>query len=100
MGPFAEALERLRRDRDPDEERVVPIGPHQVNHRIRQLAAAAGLTGVTSHSGRRGLATELIRRGASTTSVQLAGGWRTAAMVLRYAAAVTVEDGAVARHLR
>ena len=100
VGPFAEALERLRRDRDPDEERVVPIGPHQVNDRVRRLAARAGLEGVTSHSGRRGLATELIRRGASTTSVQLAGGWRTPAMVLRYAASVTVEDGAVARHLR
>ena len=59
MGPFAEALERLRRDRDPDEERVVPIGPHQVNDRVRRLAARAG--------------------GASTTSVQLAGGWRTPA---------------------
>ena len=56
-----------------------------------------GLEGVSSHSGRRGLASELVRRGASTTAVQAAGGWRSATMVARYASAVDVEDGAVAR---
>ena len=58
---------------------------------------SSGLEGVSSHSGRRGLASELVRRGASTTAVQAAGGWRSAAMVARYASAVAVEDGAVAR---
>lgn len=61
------------------------------------LAAALGLEGVSSHSGRRGLASELVRRGASTAAVQLAGCWRSAAMVARYASAVAVEDGAVAK---
>ena len=32
-------------------------------------------------------------------ALQAAGGWRSAEMVLRYAAAVDVEDGAVARHI-
>ena len=40
----------------------------------------ASLKGVSSHSGRRGLASELVRRGTSTTAVQVAGGWRSAAM--------------------
>ena len=70
---------------------------HQVNCRVQVLADVIGLEGVSSHSGRRGLASELVRRGASTTAVQLAGGWRSASMVARYASAGAVEDGAVAR---
>ena len=46
-----------------------------------------------------GLAAELVRRGASTTAIQQAGGWRSPQMVARYASSVAVEDGAVARHL-
>ena len=97
-GPFARAVDRLRTAEEPAAaERVVPLGPHQVNRRVKVLAAALGIDGVSSHSGRRGLASELIRRGASTTAVQTAGGWQSAAMVARYASAVDVEDGAVAR---
>ena len=44
------------------------------------------------------MASELVRRGASTTAVQQAGGWRDPQMVARYASAVSVEDGAVARY--
>ena len=67
---------------------------------MQHLARAAGLhqVNISSHSGRRGLASELVRRGASTTAIQVAGGWRSAEMVLRYASAVDVEDGAVSRH--
>ncbi len=97
-GPFARAVEDLCAAVMTDAaERVIPIGPHQVNRRLQVLAAMLGLEGVSSHSGRRGLASELVRRGASTTAVQAAGGWRSAAMVARYASAVAVEDGAVAR---
>ena len=75
--------------------------PRQVNQRLQHLARAAGLhqVNISSHSGRRGLASKLVRRGASTTAIQVAGGWRSAEMVLRYAAAVNVKDGAVSRHL-
>ena len=97
-GHFARAVEALRAAEEPAAaERVVPLSPHQVNRRVQVLAAALGLEGVSSHSGRRGLASELVRRGASTTAVQAAGGWQSAAMVARYASAVAVEDGAVAR---
>ena len=37
-------------------------------------------------------------RGASTTAVQLAGGWRNPQMVARYASAIAIEHGAVAQH--
>ena len=96
-GPFARAVDQLRTAKVPAAAERVPLGRHQVNRRLQVLAAALGLEGVSSHSGRRGLASELVRRGASTTAVQLAGGWRSAAMVARYASAVEVEDGAVAR---
>ena len=97
-GPFARAVDALRTAEEPAAaERVVPLSPHQVNRRIQVLAIALDLKGVSSHSGRRGLASELVRRGASTTAVQAAGGWQSAAMVARYASAVAVEDGAVAR---
>ena len=97
-GAFSRAGDALRTAEEPAAvDRGVPLGPHQVNRRVQVLAAALGLEGVSSHSGRRGLASELVRRGASTTAVQVAGGWRSPAMVTRYASAVAVEDGAVAR---
>ena len=96
---FAAALTALRDATAPAATgRVIPLTPSQVNRRLQALAASAGLAGVSSHSGRRGLASELIRRGASTTAVQQAGGWRDPQMVARYASAVRVETGAVARY--
>ena len=66
-GAFARAVEDLRAATEPAAaDRVVPLGPHQVNRRLQVLAAALGLEGVSSHSGRRGLASELVRRGASS----------------------------------
>ena len=58
--PFARAVEDLRAATEPAAaaERVVPLVPHQVNRRLQVLAAALGLEGVSSHSGRRRLASE------------------------------------------
>ena len=99
VGTFAAAVEALRVACEPDDgEPVVWLSARQVNRRIKALAEQAGLAGVSSHSGRRGLASELVRRGASTTAIQQAGGWRSPQMVARYASAVAVEDGAVARY--
>ena len=64
-----------------------------VGRRFTAAAARAGIDGVTAHSGRVGLASELTARGASTTETMLAGGWRSAAMVAHYSA------GAVAKYL-
>ena len=97
---FSRAVAGLRSAAgEPDPAgRVVPLSPRQVNRRVQTLARLAGLEGVSAHSGRRGLASELVRRGASTTAVQQAGGWKDPQMVARYASAVAVEDGAVARY--
>ena len=57
-------------------DRVIPLSPHQVNRRIQVLAAALGHEGVPSHSGRRGLASELVRRGVLDD--RCPGRWRLA----------------------
>ena len=65
----------------------IGLSVDQVNRRFAAACAAAGLEGRrTSHGGRVGLAIELTARGASTRAVQLAGGWKDASMVVRYAA--------------
>ena len=86
VGEFARAVDELRKATAPkNTERVVPLCAHQINHRVRVLADALELEGVSTHSGRRGLAFERLRRGATTAAVQAAGGWRSAKMVHRYA---------------
>lgn len=86
VGEFARAVDALRKATTPAQtDRVVPLCAHQVNHRVQVLADALDIKGVSTHSGRRGLAFERLRRGASTEAVQAAGGWRSASMVYRYA---------------
>ena len=65
---------------------------------MQTLAAAAGLEGISTHSRRRGLASELVRRAVSTTAVQQPGGWWNPQMPSRYASTVVVEDDTVARY--
>ena len=70
--------------------------------------ARRGLTrtgGIPSSAGPRTAAAsvspvELTARGASTHAIQLAGGWKDPAMVVRYAASVSTREGAVSKYLR
>ena len=72
----AVAVRTLRAAASPGpEDRVVPLSPQMVGLRFQAAARAAGVEPVTAHSGRVGLASELTRRGASTTDVMLAGNW-------------------------
>jgi len=101
----AVAVRRLKAARpteDIDSNALVfrGLNAQSIGRRFANAAAAAGLEGRrTAHSGRVGLATELVRRGASTVDVMLAGGWKTSRMVARYASGATAEQGAVARYL-
>ena len=70
-----------------------------IGRRFAAAALAAGLEGVTAHSARVGLASELTRRGASSTEVMRAGNWKTARMVAHYAAGADAEYGAVSKYL-
>ena len=101
VGGCAAAVRRLQAATAPQPgDFVVGLGVDQVNRRFAAACAAAGLEGRrTSHGGRVGLAVELTARGAATHAVQLAGGWKDASMVVRYAASVATRD-AVSRYMR
>ena len=99
VGGCAAAVRRLHAALSPaPADPVIGLGVTQINRRFAAACAAAGLEGRrTTHSGRAGLAMELSSRGASTHEVQLAGGWKNATMVARYAASVSSKGGAVSR---
>ena len=101
VGSCAAAVRRLQAATAPESgDSVVGLGVDQVNRRFAAACAAAGLDGRrTSPGGRVGLAVELTARGAATHAVQLAGGWKDASMVVRYAASVATRD-AVSRYMR
>lgn len=73
------------------------LSGRQISNRMRLLGGHVGIEGLSGHSGRCGLAADLVWRGESTTAIQMAGGGKAPRMVLRYASAVRVKDGAAAR---
>ena len=75
------------------------LNGQSIGRRFAAAAKSAGVEGVTAHSGRVGLASELTAAGASTTETMLAGGWKTARMVAHYSAGASAERGAVAKYL-
>ena len=102
VGSCAAAVRSLHAAVSPEPgDAVVGLSVDQINRRFAAACAAAGLEGRrTSHGGRVGLAVELTARGASTHAIQLAGGWKDPAMVVRYAASVSTREGAVSKYLR
>ncbi|MCY4302610.1 MAG: tyrosine-type recombinase/integrase, partial [Aestuariivita sp.] len=90
-GAFVQALRDLRDLRSgdaPDSAPVIGLKGQRISQRFTALGKAAGLpVRLTGHSGRVGLASELIARGASTAEVMLAGNWKSARMVTHYGAA-------------
>lgn len=93
----AAALAALRDGQD-GETAIFGLTARQINRRLQAAAQAAGIDGVSAHSFRVGLASELTARGASTTETMLAGGWSTARMVAHYSAGARAERGAVAKY--
>ena len=66
---------------------VLGLTAKEVARIFRQRAAAAGLDHawtISGHSTRIGTANDLMRDGASTGKIQLAGGWKSDAMVIAY----------------
>ena len=102
VGGCASAVRSLHAAVSPEPgDAVVGLSVDQINRRFAAACAAAGLEGRrTSHGGRVGLAVELTARGASTHAIQIAGGWKGPAMVVRYAASISTREGAVSKYLR
>ena len=77
VGTFAGALRDHRAAADVVRPagRVVPLGGHQIAKRIAAAGRAVGIDGLTGHSPRRAMATELARRKIDSVAIARAGGW-------------------------
>ena len=96
----ARALDGIRpADAEPRGKVFGGLDARTIGRRFQAAAKAAGIEGLSAHSGRVGLASELTARGASTTETMLAGGWKTARMVAHYSAGAVADSGAVAKYL-
>lgn len=97
----ARAVWELRPAGPPAGARVLGgLNGASVARRFGAAARAAGVVGrITGHSGRIGLASELTRRGATTTETMLAGGWKTARMVAHYSDLVSLRQWPYAEFL-
>ena len=95
----ARAVLAIRPENPASLARLFCLNAQSIGRRIAAAANAAGIEGITGHSGRVGLACELTYRGASMQEVMLAGGWRSPTMVAHYAAGAVAELGAVAKYL-
>ena len=67
-----------------------------INNIIQSRGKAAGIVGLSGHSGRVGMAQTLVSDGASLVAVMNAGGWASANMVARYTSCEDAANGAVA----
>ena len=79
---------------------VLGLTAKEVARIFRQRAIAAGLDHagtISGHSTRVGTANDLMRNGASTGEIQLAGGWKSEAMVIAYTRKSRAGSNAVAR---
>jgi len=71
------------------------IDPSSINARVGQLGEQIGIKGLSPHDCRHYFATDAIRNGTDTKSLQDAGGWNSPAMPLRYAEAARVANSGV-----
>ena len=71
-----------------------------VGYIIRKRGEAAGIFGLSGHSGRVGMAQDLVASGAGIGEVAVAGGWKSPEQVVHYAARQEAAKGAVAKFRR
>ena len=67
-----------------------------INNIMQSRGKAAGIAGLSGHSGRVGMAQTLVANGASLPAVMNAGGWATPKMVAHYTSGAEAANGAVA----
>ena len=69
-----------------------------VSQIIKRRGKAAGIVGLSGHSGRVGMAQDLVSSGASIGEVAIAGRWKSVNMVVHYASRKEAGRGAVAKY--
>ena len=78
---------------------VFGLSPRQIGRRVQAAARAAGLgEGFTGHSGRVGMAQDLVRSGVELPALMTAGQWKSSRMPARYTERQAADRGAVARY--
>lgn len=94
-----DTMTRLKKDASRDlTEPIFAYHPDTLTRRISKACADAGLgDGYTGHSPRVGMATDLVRRGASTIELQREGRWANPSMPAHYVRNEEAKHGAVAR---
>ena len=99
-----EAGEALRAIRPTEElldqnAPVFGLSAKQIDQRVQAAAKAAGLgEGFTGHSGRVGMAQDLVKSGVELPALMTAGRWKSAKMPARYTERQAAGRGAVARY--
>ena len=99
-----EATEALRAIRPAEQmlDRNAPVfglSSKQIGRRVQAAAKAAGLgDGYTGHSGRVGMAQDLVKSGVELPALMTAGRWKSAKMPARYTERQAADRGAVARY--
>ena len=69
-----------------------------VNNIVRKRGESAGIFGLSGHSGRVGMAQDLVANGAGIGEVAIAGRWSSPNMVVHYASREEAGRGAVAKY--
>ena len=80
---------------------VFGLSPARIGGRVQAAAKAAGLDAAdlfSGHSGRVGMARDLVADGASLPEIMQAGRWASPTMPAHYARAELASQGAVARY--
>ena len=78
---------------------VFGLSASQIGRRVNAAAKAAGLGhGFTGHSGRVGMAQDLVKSGVELPALMTAGRWKSSKMPARYTERQTADRGAVARY--
>jgi integrase len=106
VGPIFRGIlpdERFRtRIRLDGTSEAMPLEAGQVSRIFKQIAQRAQLdrSSIGGHSTRIGAAHDLKAFGANTHDIMQDGGWQTPAMVKRYTAGFSADEGAMARMAR
>ena len=78
---------------------VFGLSPQQIGLSVTAAAKAAGLgEGFTGHSGRVGMAQDLVKSGVELPALMTAGRWKSSKMPARYTERQAADRGAVARY--
>ena len=78
---------------------VFGMTARHIGNRVKAAAEAAGLgEGFTGHSGRVGMAQDLVKSGVELPALMTAGRWKSSKMPARYTERQAADRGAVARY--